>query len=352
MRRLRLSSLFGLLALAVAAPALRADLVWSPARGWRVEGGAVSAFTGEGGRNALDLMNRARSAEEAERYHRAVKLYKRVANNYTKSIFAPEACFRMAQAQISLHDYTGAFASYQQIMSLYPNYGKFGMVVGEQYRLASALANGSRGRMLWGLLPGTTHREHSIVYFEQVVTNAPYSDYAPLALMNVARLHLRFGNKIEAVDALDRMINFYPQSILTPAAYLQMAKTHISLVDGPEYDQFSAKEASTYFQDFLILYPGDPNTEQAEKGLAQIKSEIANSKIKIAEFYHYKRKNYIAAKVLYNEAITTFPDSAVAKKARARLDAIAPKVAEQEALMNRKPTDKPAPKHKRFLGLF
>ena len=123
-------------------------------------------------------------------------------------------------------------------------------------------------------------------------------------------------------------------------------------MDGPDYDQFSAKEASTYFQDFLILYPGDPNTDQAEKGLAQIKTEFARSKIKIAEFYQYKRRNYVAAKVLYNEAITSYPDSAIAKKARTRLDEIAPKVAEQEALMNRKPTAQKPPKRKRFLGLF
>ena len=46
-----------------ALPA-RAELVWSPGAGWSVEGGALSGLIGEEANNALELMNRAREAEE------------------------------------------------------------------------------------------------------------------------------------------------------------------------------------------------------------------------------------------------------------------------------------------------
>ena len=65
MRRLPLLSLLAALLTLLLAPArLAADLVWTPQDGWKVEGGALAQFTGEEGRNALDLMNKARAAEE------------------------------------------------------------------------------------------------------------------------------------------------------------------------------------------------------------------------------------------------------------------------------------------------
>ena len=36
---------------------VRADLVWTPQTGWRVEGGALSGLAGAEGRNALDQMS-------------------------------------------------------------------------------------------------------------------------------------------------------------------------------------------------------------------------------------------------------------------------------------------------------
>ena len=355
MRHLRLFPTLGLLQATLFAPVcLRAGLVWTPGTGWQVDGGALAAVAGEDGRNALDLMNRARAAEEAGHNRRALRLYKRVAKDYNKSIYGPEAYYRCAQIRLAQRNYAKAFDAYQVIVGQYPNYEKFNEVIAEQYRIASAIADGARRRWLWGLMPGFPKRERAIVYFEYVVANGPYSDYAPLALMRIAQLHKRFRSKIEAVDALDRMINFYPESILTPDAYLRMAQVQASLVDGPEYDQFSAKESATYFQDFLIIFPKDPGVGSAEKGLDEMKTELAMSKMKLAEFYHYKRHNYIAAKIFYNEAITTYPNSAVADKAKARLEKIAPKLAEQEAAAAARANriEPPKPKKKKVLWLF
>lgn len=355
MRPSRLFGTLGLFLLTLLVPAwLHAELVWTPGNGWQIEGGALATFAGEEGRNALDLMNRARTAEEAGSYGRALRLYKRVTRDYSKSVFGPEAHFRTAQIRLAQKNHVKAFLAYQNIIAAYPNYDRFNHVIAEQYRIASAVADGARARWLWGLLPGFPKRESAIGYFEYVVANAPYSDYAPLALMRIAQLHKRYRSKIEAIDALDRMINFYPSSILTPDAYLRMAQVHASLVDGPLYDQYSAHEAATYYKDFLILFPGDAGVAGAEKGLDEMKTELALSRMKMAEFYHYKRHNYIAAKIFYNEAITTYPDSPVAQKARARLDLIAPKIAAQEeaAAARANKIEPPKPKKKKVLWLF
>jgi outer membrane protein assembly factor BamD len=326
---LRLSAVALLLlsVLGLLAGTARAELIWSAETGWRVEGGALSGLAGAEGRNALDQMNNARRDEESGSWRGAIKVYQSIAKKYPNSIYAPEALFRSAHLRMKRKEYTKAFEDFQQVLSKYPNTRRFNEIVGEQYRIAAALLDGARGRMLWGLLPGFTQRDKAIEYFETILANAPYSDYAPIALMNVARGHQKLGNTPEAVDALDRMINTYSQTLLAPDAYLKLAQTHAALVDGPYYDQASTKESITYFTDFMLLFPSDANVNVAEKGLDNMKTMLAESKIRMADFYFYKRSNFKAARVFYNEAITAYPESAVAQRAKAKLAEVEAKAA-------------------------
>ncbi len=297
---------------------LSADLVWTPQSGWQVEGGLLVGLGPNEAESALQLMNKARASEEKGSPRSAIRAYAAVAKKYPNSIYAPEALYRAGKLRIQLRSYSKAFETFQNVITRYPNSPRFNEIIGEQYRIATTLLDGARGRIFW-VLPGFTNREKSVEHFEYVLFNAPYSDYAPLSLMNLARAHQRFGDTELAIDALDRLINNYPQSVLTPDAYLKLAESHAELVEGPYYDQESTRQAITYFEDFMILYPSDNNVSKAEKGLARMKNELAESKMQIGDFYFYKRDNFKAARVLYNEAMTAYPDSDIAARARERL---------------------------------
>ncbi|MSU46434.1 MAG: tetratricopeptide repeat protein [Lacunisphaera sp.] len=332
---------------------LAADLIWTPASGWTVEGGMLAGFGGEEGRNALDLMNKARVAEEAGHVRDALKLYGSVTKKYPNSVFAPEALYRTGLIRQKRQQFYKAFDTYQLILTRYPSTDKFTQVIGEQYRIASQLFEGKRSRMLGGLMPGFINRERGIVYFETIVLTAPFSDYAPLALMNASRGYKRMGEAEAAIDALDRMINTYPHSVLTPDAYLKIAQTHASLVDGPYYDQASTKEAITYFEDYMILFPGDAGMVSAEKGLDEMKKVLARSKLTLADYYYNYRRNYDAAKVFYNEVITVYPDSDVAALARTKLAEVEAKLAHKASMTQVQPAPPPVEtRKKKRLWLF
>jgi len=304
---------------------LAADLVWSKKTGWRVEGGVFAGVTGPEARKAVDLMNKARADEENKSYKSAIGSYEKVCKKYPNSIYAPEAYYRIGKLRTARKQYYDAFKAYQALIQRYPNTKRFNEVIGLQYRLASDLLDGKRS-YVWGLFPGPTGRSTAIGFFEAIVTNAPYSDYAPLSLMNVARGHQQMSNTYEAIDALDRLINSYPQSLLNADAYFKLAQFHGSLVRGAYYDQASTKEAITYYEDFMILFPNDVNLQKAAKGLDNMKKVLAESKVKMADFYFYKRDNYVAAKLFYNEAITAYPDSEIAKHAKLQLAKVESKV--------------------------
>jgi outer membrane protein assembly factor BamD len=351
MRRLAPVTLLAALGALLLSPArLAADLIWTPQGGWKMEGGVLGGLDTPDGRHALDYMNKGRTAEEAGRNNRARKDYEEVSKKYPNSVFAAEALYRTGAIYQKQRKYYKAFDTFQAMVTRYPSSEKFNQVIGEQYRIASQLFEGKRN-YIFTWLPGFKNKEKAIGYFETIVHTAPFSDYAPLALMNAARGYHMINATEAAIDALDRMINTYPRSVLTPDAYLKIAQTHASLVDGPYYDQASTKEAITYYEDYMILFPGDAGMASAEKGLTEMKTVLAKSKLTLADYYYKYRKNYKAAKVLYNEAITVYPDSELATQARARLVDVDAKLEQVAGSAAKTPADKPAApkKKKRFL---
>ncbi len=355
MRQIRVL-LFTVLSLSLTAT-LSAELVWSDGSGWTIEGGVLSGLAGQDIQRATEMMNKARRAEDAGRPGSANRLYKKVSKKFPNSLYAPEALYRQGHIRLKKRMYYKAFESFQSVMTLYPNYQRFNEVLTTQFGIAEDLMNGARNYH-WGVIPSFKSKERAITFFEWVTANAPYSDYAPLALMNIARSHQQLNNTPYAINALDRLINNYSQSLLAPDAYLALAQTHASLVDGPYYDQESTREAITYFEDFMILFPGDPGLAEAQHGLDQMRTIFAESKMILADYQLKYNKNFQAARVFYNEAITSFPDSAVAGRARDqlvvvqnRMDALGLEFDEDGKLAIDE--DNPAPeKRKKFLGIF
>ncbi len=337
---LRLAAAF--LALALAA---RADLVWTPENGWRAEGGVLAPLVAPegGGSKALDLMNEARAAEEKGSLATAASIYERVAKKYPRSELAGEALFRAGSLRLDRRQYITAFERFQDVVALHPDTPHYDRIIGRQYDISTSLIDGAHNRW-WGLIPSPfPARGEGINYAETILKNAPHSDYAPLALMNIARAQQQDGKDEEAKDALDRLISNYPKSLLAPDAYLRLAQAYAADVQGPSYDQGATKQAMTYYDDFTIQFPSDPNLPAAVKGRDDMKTVLAQGKVEIGDFYFRKRDNFTAARVLYNEAITIHPDSDVAKIARARLADV--DAAEAKAKAGGGP-------RKKILGLF
>ena len=297
-----------------------ADLVWTPHSGWHIEGGLLTALTENPAeaRTAVKLMNRARAEQEIDNFRPALGLYDDVIDDYPTSILAPEAHFQSALIRIERKQWTKAFDHLQKIVDQYPGYSGFGEVIRQQYQIAEKLRHGARLR-LFGILPGFRSPERAVEYYEQIVENAPYSEVAPLALLHAAEIQVKRNQLDEAIDLFDRMISEYPRHERIPEAYFGLAQTFSSRVNGPEYDQGATREAMTYYEDFAILHSQHPRAAEAEKGAAEMRDLLAQSRIVIGDFYFKYRNNFHAARVFYNEAITLSPQSPSAEEARQKL---------------------------------
>ena len=248
----------------------------------------------------------------------AKRTLKKVIKKYPASNSTAEALTLRANIYMEQELWTKGFDDLQDVITKHADYEHFDRVIADQFDCATALMEGARGRILW-VFPGFKQYGTSAKQFEQIVSNAPYSDYAPLALMNVALVSEKTNEPEQAIDALDRLINYYPQSMLAPDAYYNLAQTYSDLVQGYEYDQGSTRRAISYYEDFLILFPSSNYTGEVEANLRKMENQLASSRLDLGDFYYYYRNNNTAALVFYNEAITIEPDSDAAEEASLRI---------------------------------
>jgi outer membrane protein assembly factor BamD len=284
---------------------------------------------------ARPIYEDALAAERDGQTRKALRAYKRVFEKYPASNFAAQALYNTGVIQFERKKWKKSFQAFQSILVFHPEFPRFNELVEYQYRIALAQAEGDGVRFLFVLPFRALNR--AVDYFEIVINNAPYSELAPLALMNVARIHQYKGQTAQAIEALDRLINNYPASLLAEDAYLSLAETFASLVQGPDYDQGATREAISYFEDFLILYSRSEDIARAEEGLADMEDVYARSKLVIGEYYFRYRGWFEAAGIFFNEAITIAPESDAAESARnflARMEAIR---------ANRPPPDETSP---------
>ncbi|MDR1789952.1 MAG: tetratricopeptide repeat protein [Opitutaceae bacterium] len=297
-------------------------LDWAAETGWVIATPGVPAPADEASVAALALMNDARAREEKGDRTGALTRYEKVVKRHPNTLYASEALYRAARLRQERRQYTKAFTHYNDLLQRYPGNPHFDDLVRQQYAIASDLIAGKRP-LYWGWLPGFKARDEGIRLMATVIRNAPYSDIAPQALLTIARGRQQQREPDEAIDALDHLINTYADSKQAPDAYLDIAKAYAGLVQGPAYDQAATRQSANYYEDYLILFPNGAQVAGAEKGRDEMKAVLAQNKLNAGDFYYHKRDNLRAARVLYNEAITTFPKSSVAETARARLELVA-----------------------------
>lgn len=318
-----------LLVLAFAAPvSVQAQLTWEPGIGWQIDGepvrGNESADTPA---TALVLMNMGREAHEDGHLGNALRHYKRVTEEFATTIFAPEAHFQSALIRMERKQWTRAFDSFQAIVDNHPEYPRFGEVIHKQFDIADGLRQGERLRLFW-TIPGFRSPERAVEYFEKIVENAPFSKYAPVALLHAATLEAERGKLDEAIDLYDRFISDYPKHENVADAYFGLAEAFSNRVRGPAYDQGANREAISYYEDFSLLYPRHPRAAEAENRVQEMSEVLAESRIILGDFYFHHRDNFPAARVFYNEAITIAPRSATAEDAREKLARVEEKAEE------------------------
>jgi outer membrane protein assembly factor BamD len=173
--------------------------------------------------------------------------------------------------------------------------------------------------------------DKTVEMYEKLIKNGPYSKVAPEAQLSIGTAREKQSDYPAAVKAYERAADRYHfQDAISAEAIYKAAKAYQKQAKTAEYDQSVAGQAIATYSDFINLYPADKRVEEAQKTIADLRTEQSRGAFNIAKFYE-KKKRWDAAMVYYNEALVKDPNSKYAEEAKQRIDALKQRTAEQTA---------------------
>ncbi len=312
-------SLFIALCAAMIPFSSPAPLVYTPGEGWVYES---ADGLGKWRRDrAKDQLEVAQQAFDKKDYSLAQRAAARVIQVWPLSDYAPGAQFLIARSLELKKDDERAFNEYQKVIEKYPKSDNVKEALQRQYEIGLRFLKGQRFK-LWKYIPFLPNMEKTAGLFEKVVNNGPYSDVAPHAQLRIGAAQEKRKEYGLAVAAYERALDrYHDRPVIAADARFRAGSSHQKQAQAADYDQSAAGSAIEVFTDFIELHPEDRRVPQAQRVIAQLKTEQARGSYQIAQYYE-KRKKWSGALIYYNEVVLQDPNSAQANDARVRIDRI------------------------------
>ncbi len=300
-----------------------APLIYTPGEGWTYESAG-----GEGKwrkNRAKEQLAEAQVAFDKSDFTLARKAAQRVVSVWPLSDYAPQAEYLVARCHEALGNDEKAFKSYQNLILKYPKAPQYDEILRREFDICNRFLNGQRFK-LWGYIPLFRSMDKTVVLYEQLIKNGPYSDVAPKAQLNIGAARekqSRFFNDKEpyvlAAKAYEHAADIYHDKPLVASEALYKAGlAYRKQAQTAEYDQSTAGQAIGSFQEFITLYPDDTRVTEGEKIISELKTEQAHGNFQIAKFYE-KRHLWDGALIYYNEVLLQDPKSPYATTALQRI---------------------------------
>lgn len=291
---------------------------------------AMKSRSGRGKKLALSKKEKLPLTDLQDRWNEAKRLGKdsdilticeKICRDYKESSVAPEAFFERGLVYERSRRFTLAIKMFTKIVERYPESRWFRASIDKYFEIAKKLQSGERP-YYFGKIPGFRDYDSAIKNYELIVKYAPYSHYAPMALLEIALLQVQAKHYDLAIDALDRIIDVYPDSKEVPQAYLKTAEIYASMAKGVDYNQGGSLAAKRYYEEFLSIFPRHEQANFARQRILDMQESIAGSMVALGNFYFNAQYNAKAASKFYQFAIDTAPDTQAAETARLQIEHI------------------------------
>lgn len=166
--------------------------------------------------------------------------------------------------------------------------------------------------------------ERAIKSLERVEGLAAGSLLAQQALLDMAYLNWKSGERTTALSTVDRFIKLNPSSpAYDYALYLRGVINfnenlgllgNLARQDISERDQAASREAFQSFKQLVDQFPNSRYTPDARLRMNHIVNSLASYEVHVARYY-YRRGAYLAAATRAQQALTEFQQSPAAEEA-------------------------------------
>lgn len=226
------------------------------------------------------LINYAQILYELEYFSFAKGVYQKVLDRAPQNHLLPQAYIMIAQCDFKLENYLQAETAFRQVVELFPDSVKY--VARANKMIASSTFKNAETYLTNGDTVSAANE------FEKVSNLTADPDIAERALFEAALQFETLGNKNKAVELYERLAPQFPKSELIDeslfkAAVLneelenwpRAAQNYLALYKHDQNSQYASKslflaaksyenagdfdKARTYYQEYTIVYPGDPD---------------------------------------------------------------------------------------------
>ncbi len=288
----------------------QASWIWSP------ESGKFVNPEGAANETADQQYHYALGFYEAKNYGKAAEELKSLTKKYPGSLVAPEAQFKLGQIYEEQNEFYRAFKAYQKIVESYPQSSRMNEVIEKQFRIGNVFLSGKKPKLMG--VPILPALPRAIEVLDQIVKNAPFSEYGDKSMFNLGVAYKRSGNLPKALETFQHLVDNYPDSPLVPDSKFQLGEVSFEMSKNLNRSQEGLDSAEDYFQSFLAEYPQANVREKAEQLKKAIDEKNAEKNFKIGQYY--EDESYLeSATIYYEDVAKNYSGTSWAAKAKEKL---------------------------------
>jgi outer membrane protein assembly factor BamD len=166
--------------------------------------------------------------------------------------------------------------------------------------------------------------------FEKIKDWYPFSKYAILAELKIADAHYALGDYEEAVFAYENFENLHPRNESIPYVIFQIGKCYFDRIDTVDRDQVAAQKATESFDRLIKQYPQDDYARKAADLRQICLKSLAGHEFEVG-LYYYRTGHYKAALHRFKAVVANYPDVGVHGEALRYITLCEKSLAGQEA---------------------
>ena len=276
-------------------------------------------------KDAQTQFDTAFASEKAGNIGSAIAGYRKTVRRFSKSSIAPAAQYKIGLLYEKSGNLNNASREYEKLIKNYPRSTDFDNALEGEFRVATALLEGARVKVLG--VPTLPSVNGAIKIYTFIINNAPYSRFAPLSQFNIGQALERQGDLKASITAYKVVVDRYPTNPAAADALYQIGFVSMQISRSGSYDRNAAVTARESFEDFLAAYPTSEKAAQARDNLQSLGLQQTGGSLQIARYYD-KQRLYKAAIIYYNDVIRQQPASPEGEQAKKRLDVLRTKLGE------------------------
>ncbi len=250
----------------------------------------------------------------------ASKQFRIVTLNFPQVAFASETYYYLGIAYYNLEELDFANEAFNCYLKSpgHPKY--FQDAVEYKLAIADMFAGGAKKRLLgykklpkW--MPATSM---AIEIYDEIISILPCHELAAQALYAKGCYLYEKKDYRESADTFQILIRRFPKHELTPESYLAINRIYLKQCQSEFQNPDIITLAQINTRKFKQAFPREERVAQAEADVMAIKEIYARGLYEIGRFYERTKKPK-ASIIYYENAISQFPDTAIAQLCRDRL---------------------------------